>query len=66
MREEFKVTQGCPTEFYISIGVGKRFFAKNLEEVTVALEHYFLSGDYTLHPPSRGSTAANKCPLCRG
>lgn len=61
LKEEFKVTTNYMGGFNISIGVGKKFHAKNLDEVHIAMEHYFSVGvHYIQH-----KAAADKCPLCR-
>lgn len=60
MRTEFKVKPHYPSGFDISIGIGKVFWAKNLNEVKIGLEHYFREGKFNSHSlkPKRN------CPLC--
>jgi len=76
MKTEFKVEidQTSARQYTISIGVGRKFPARNLQEVGYALEHYFRDGLF-----HEGSTPANFnhqdhvehakecdcCPLCR-
>ena len=56
MRSEFKVTPNSKGGYNISIGIGKLFWAKNLNEVKIGLEHYFNS-NHSLKPK-------RNCPLC--
>jgi hypothetical protein len=55
-RTYFKVIKDPMDRFQISIGVGKIYGAKDIEEVKEALDHYFVNSDLGNNP---------KCPLCR-
>ena len=54
----FKVDRDVVDRFQISIGVGKIYFTRDIEEVKTALDHYFSKG-------SCHSGSNPKCPLCR-
>ena len=71
MKAYFTITKRDRSEGYnISIGVGKRFRADNMQEIAYALEHYFQDGllnkpfDYDKHI-EHGKTGCDCCPLCR-
>lgn len=55
--------------YKISIGTGRSYHARTLEEVAVGLQHYFQTGlfenkfDYTKH--KEHSKVCDCCPLCR-
>ena len=65
---EFKVTKDGFDHYQISIGVGKKFRAINLNEVAYALQHYFHDDlfdnawNYTKH--HEHNKVCNCCPLC--
>jgi hypothetical protein len=59
MRTYFTITQHYPSGFDISIGVGKKFYAKDRKALTKALDHYFRFPTTTGH---LGKEAG--CPLC--
>lgn len=69
MKTEFKITQHYTGGFDISIGVGKLFHARNLQEVVYGLQHYFRESipeypyDYDKH--KKHSEECDCCPLCR-
>jgi len=54
----FKVEKDAIGRYHISIGVGKIYSTKDIEEVKVALGHYY--GDDSCHLGSNPN-----CPLCR-
>ena len=54
----FKVDRDAIGRYHISIGVGKRYSTRDLEEVKTALDHYWGEGKCLL-----GNNP--KCPLCR-
>jgi len=56
-----KIKRHYPSGFDISIGVGKIFWAKNIEEVGLAIEHYFRHHGSKIH-----NVDDKNCPLCRG
>jgi hypothetical protein len=50
----FKVNRyGCG--YKISIGIGKTFYAKNLDEISAALNHYYCGSQHN----------KDECPLCK-
>ncbi len=55
----FKVEQGAVGRYHISIGVGKIYSTRDIEEVKIALDHYYKEGSCHL-----GNNP--NCPLCRG
>ena len=55
----FKVEKDAIGRYHISIGIGKIYSTKDLEEVKTALSHYWSMDGCRL-----GSNP--KCPLCRG
>jgi len=70
----FKVLKDARGRYQITIGVGKTFPARDLQEVGYALEHYFLDGlfhegttppkyDYSKHIAH--NQECHCCPLCR-
>ena len=67
-----KIEQDAMGRFQISIGVGKRFRAKNLMEVGTALEHYFsqvitnTDEEFSHVEHERQVKQYDDCPLCRG
>lgn len=56
--------------YKISIGTGKTFHARSLEEVAYGMQHYFQTDlfenrfDYTKH--MEHAKTCDCCPLCRG
>lgn len=63
MRTEFKIKEHYPSGFDISIGVGRLFWAKDLKEVGISLEHYF---NHIFCKHTEKGFDVKKCPLCRG
>ena len=51
----FKVDKDAVDLYHISIGVGKTYSTRDINEVKQALEHYYAKHD-VFHPD---------CPLCR-
>ncbi len=54
----FRVTQDAMDRYHISIGVGKIYSTRDIEEVKVALDHYY-------NRDSCHSGSNPNCPLCR-
>lgn len=54
----FKVDKDAMDIYHISIGVGKIYRAKDLQEVKIALDHYWAKDSCRLGNNSN-------CPLCR-
>ena len=65
MKEKFEVKRHYPKGYDISIGMGKLFYAKDLQEVSIALEHYFRPTQEMQFHPKNYSEKNDNCPLCR-
>ena len=70
MKTKFEITPHYPSGgFDISIGVGKRFFARDLQEVVYGLQHYFKESiaeyPYNYDKHIEHSKVCDCCPLCR-
>jgi hypothetical protein len=73
VQEGFTVRRNYPKDgFRITIGVGKAFIARNLQEVIYGLEHYFNEAipEYSIAPFDRQkhmehAKTCDCCPLCR-
>ena len=67
-RNEFKVTKDYMDRFQISIGVGKKFRALNLNAVAYALQHYFhadlFDNAWNYEKHIEHNKECNCCPLC--
>jgi len=70
MRTKFEVTLAdSATGYDISIGIGKKFRARDLQEVVYGLQHYFRQSiaqypyDYQKH--IEHAKVCDCCPLCR-
>ncbi len=58
MGDKFQVEQDAVGRYHISIGVGKIYSSRDIEEVKTALGHYYGKGSCRL-----GNNP--HCPLCR-
>lgn len=72
LREVFEIHTNGKGNYLISIGIGRLFPAKDLQEVIYAMEHYFQKAapgyskepfDYQKHLEHQ--KICNCCPLCR-
>ena len=53
------INQDAVGRYHISIGVGKIYSTRDIEEVKRAIEHYY-------SPAHKGFGSDPNCPLCRG
>jgi hypothetical protein len=69
MRTIFQITPHIPEGYDISLGVGKIFHARNLQEVVYGLQHYFRESipEYPFDSDKhyKHSKECDCCPLCR-
>jgi len=75
MQTYFKITPHYPSGYDISIGVGKKFYARSMQEVIYGLSHYFNVNieHYTGDPNKKydwskhldHAKVCDCCPLCR-
>ena len=75
MKTYFTITPHYPSGYDISIGVGKKFYVRTMQEVIYALSHYFKTNieHYTGDPHKpydydghlEHAKVCDCCPLCR-
>jgi hypothetical protein len=65
MKPEFNITKDAMDKYQISIGIGKIFRANNLDEVALALEHYFRETVISKTLDVHFTYKIEWCPLCR-
>jgi len=59
----FKIDEDAMGRYQINIGVGKKFRATNLKQLTLALQHYY-NRLRTTNDTKHYNGKVNNCPLC--